>query len=316
MKPVFNWFYIKNKLLNGLWKLNAVTLAAQVLTVPIVLYHFHQFPNLFMLTNFVAVPLSSIILFGELLLLITAFVPPIAEIVGSVNSAMLKFMNSFIERMNEMPYSVSDGIQISVIQTFILYICIIAIVTWLLWKDKLAFITALSVMVLFLGIRSLDLYERKQQQKLIVYNVPQHAAIDVIDGDDYRFIGDTTILRDDFLQNFHMKPSRTLHRIRPVSSLSNLKPSYPFYLFNGRRFLFVDQPIKFTSERRIPVDVIILSKNPRIYINQLAAVFDCKHYVFDASNPLWKIKLWKKDCDSLHLPHHSVAEKGAFELDL
>ncbi|HEX8332113.1 MAG TPA: ComEC family competence protein, partial [Segetibacter sp.] len=73
---------------------------------------------------------------------------------------------------------------------------------------------------------------------------------------------------------------------------------------------------RFTSEARIPVDVIILSKNPRIYINQLAAVFDCKQYVFDASNPLWKIKLWKKDCDSLHLPHHSVAEKGAFELDL
>jgi competence protein ComEC len=316
MKPVYNWFYIKNKLLNGLWKLNAVTLAAQVLTVPIVLYHFHQFPNLFMITNFVAVPLSSIILFGELLLLLTAFVPVIAEFVGWINSAMLKFMNSFIERMNEVPYSVSDGIQISVMQTIILYISIVALVTWLLRKNKLAFIAGVSAMVLFLSARSLDLYKSNHQQKLIVYNVPQHSAVDVVDGNNYRFVGDTAILTDNFLQNFHMKPSRTLHRIEPVSSLPGFNTNYPFYLFNGRRILVVDQPLRFTSEARIPVDVIILSKNPRIYINQLAAVFDCKQYVFDASNPLWKIKLWKKDCDSLHLPHHSVAEKGAFELDL
>jgi competence protein ComEC len=218
--------------------------------------------------------------------------------------------------MNEMPYSVSDGIQISVLQTIILYISIVAIVVWLLRKTKTALIIGLSAMVLFIALRSVDVYEKTQQQKLIVYNVPQHSAVDIIEGNNYKFVGDTAILTDNFLQNFHLKPSRTLNRIAPSSSLSSFKSSYPFYLFNNRRILLVDQPLKFDSEVRIPVDVIILSKNPRIYIAQLAAVFNCKQIVFDASNPLWKIKLWKKDCDSLHLPHHSVAEKGAFELEL
>jgi hypothetical protein len=43
--------YYKNKLLAGFWELNAITLSAQILTLPIVLYHFHQFPLLFLFTK-------------------------------------------------------------------------------------------------------------------------------------------------------------------------------------------------------------------------------------------------------------------------
>jgi len=38
--------------------------------------------------------------------------------------------------------------------------------------------------------------------------------------------------------------------------------------------------------------------------------------VFDASNSLWKIQKWKKDCEALNLRFHSVPEQGAFVLDL
>lgn len=316
MRPVYNWIYFKNKILNGVWKLNAVTLSAQVLTVPIVLYHFHQFPNLFMVTNFVAVPLSSIILFGELLLLVTSFIPAVASIVGVINSAMLRFMNNFIERMNEMPFAVSDNIQVSVTGTILLYVSFVAISYWLLRKHTASFKIGLAAMVLFVIDHSVDVSLKSKQQKLIVYNVPQHAAIDFIQGSSYKFVGDTAVLTDNFLQNFHLKPSRTLHRIKPAQSLTILQNAYPFLLYRNVRMLVVEHPLKFTSENKIPVDVIVLSKNPRIYINQLQKVFDCKQYVFDASNPLWKIKLWKKDCDSLHLPHYSIPEKGAFELNL
>ena len=50
-RPIYNIFYCKNKLLDHVWKLNAVTLAAQLLTTPLSIYHFHQFPCYFFLTN-------------------------------------------------------------------------------------------------------------------------------------------------------------------------------------------------------------------------------------------------------------------------
>jgi competence protein ComEC len=39
-------------------------------------------------------------------------------------------------------------------------------------------------------------------------------------------------------------------------------------------------------------------------------------YVFDSSNPFWKIAYWQKDADSLNLRHHSTATKGAFVMNL
>ena len=75
MKPVYRLFYVKNKLLDYLWQLNAVTLAAQILTLPVSIYHFHQFPAHFILTNVLAVPLSSVILIGEIILCVISFAP-------------------------------------------------------------------------------------------------------------------------------------------------------------------------------------------------------------------------------------------------
>ncbi|MEY2918504.1 MAG: hypothetical protein RIS73_2218, partial [Bacteroidota bacterium] len=90
-----------------------------------------------------------------------------------------------------------------------------------------------------------------------------------------------------------------------------------FYQFGGKRILVIDRPLFFEPLlQKINVDIIIISKSPKLYIPQLAAVFNCKQYVVDASNSLWKIGKWKKDCEELHLQLHSVPEKGAFIVDL
>ena len=57
-----------------------------------------------------------------------------------------------------------------------------------------------------------------KQQKLIVYNVPQHRAIDFADGNHYRFTGDSALLEEGLLQNFHLKPGRIAQQLndRPI----------------------------------------------------------------------------------------------------
>ena len=69
-KPLNNLVYFKNKSLAWLWSLLAVSIAAQILTTPLSVYHFHQFPVYFLLTNLFAVPVSSVILIGELILVL------------------------------------------------------------------------------------------------------------------------------------------------------------------------------------------------------------------------------------------------------
>ncbi|MCW3105598.1 MAG: ComEC/Rec2 family competence protein [Segetibacter sp.] len=315
-KPVYNWFYFKNKLLDFFWELTSATIAAQVLTVPIIFYAFHQFPTVFLLTNIIIVPLSSVVLFAELVLLITSIIPVIANIAGFITGRILAFMNGFIERVNSFPYAVYDGIQNNLVETILLYIFITGICYWLVNKTKRSLFIGLASMFVFIIIDGYENFTRRQQEKLIVYNIPQQSAIDFIAGKQYAFVGDTVLLEDAYLRNFHLKPSRTLHRLKSASNLPDLYVTNPFIQFRGKRILVIDKPFKFESAEKIPIDLIVISHNPHLYITDITAVFDCKQIVFDGSNSTWKINQWKKDCDSLHLRNYSTSDKGAFEMNL
>ena len=316
MQPVYNWIYFRNKFLRGVWKLNAVTLSAQVLTVPIVCYHFHQFPNLFLLTNFIVVPLSSIILYTELFLLtFNTIFTPLATFFGVITEKLLWLMNTFIIKMNDLSFAVTDNIQVSIVQTLLLYGSIIAGSYWLMRKSTRARTIAMGFGFFFFVALSADLYKNAIKSKLIVYNIPQHTAIDFVEGTHYIFAGDTVLLQDGFLQNFHLKPSRVLHRMQPAH-IEDLAAAGPFYFYKNKTILLLDRPLRFAGNEKVKVDCIVLSKSPNVKFAQLAGVFDCPLYVFDGSNSLWKIRQWKKVCDSLHLRHYSTQEYGAFIMNL
>jgi competence protein ComEC len=67
---------------------------------------------------------------------------------------------------------------------------------------------------------------------------------------------------------------------------------------------------------KIAVDILILSKNAPVHISRITDVFTCRKMVFDSSNPIWKTNKWKQECMQLGIPCHSVAEQGAFVLNL
>jgi len=79
----------------------------------------------------------------------------------------------------------------------------------------------------------------------------------------------------------------------------------------------IDDPFSpSTPVSKIDIDLIVISKSPRLQITDLAKIFNCKTIVFDASNSLWKIDKWKEDCDKLNLRHYSIPEQGAFVMDI
>lgn len=317
MQPIYHWFYNKNKIVDFIWKLNAVTLAAQILTVPVSIYHFHQFPTSFLLTNFIAVPLSSLILLLEILLCIVSFIPVVAALIGKLLSWLIWIMNTYIERIEKLPFSLWDGLQISIPQAVLLLIVAAGFGFWLIEKSKTGFKYGLTALLAFMVLRTISFINANQRKQLIVYNVPQKQAMDLIDGRKYLFVGDPDLLADDFIRNFHIKPSRILHRIEPAEKFSTYQQQENIILYHGKTILSISETIQFTSlHYKLPVDLLILSGNPKLYFNKLSETFSVKQVVFDGSCPAWKVNYWKKDCDSLRIPYHDVNEKGAFVMNI
>ncbi len=316
MKPIDNWFYFSNKLLQKCWKLNAVTLSAQVLTVPMVMYHFHQFPTLFLFTNLIAVPLSSVILLGEILLCTTYFIPPVANLLGSILQSLIRMMNEFIEKTNSISFSVIQGIQLSIPETIFLYGTTACFAWWLLQKSKTALFGTLISLLIFFSTRIMFRFEISRNRKMIVYNIPKQQAIDFIQGKQYFFKGDSVLLHDQYLQNFYLKPARTLHFASKKMNLAHLYEGKNCILFGSKRIFLIDETFVLpASNQKIKADLIILSKNTRIRLEDLSNSFSFTIIIADASNALWKIQRWKSDAERLHLRFHSVPEQGAFVLD-
>lgn len=316
MKPIYHWFFFTNKLLDKAWQLNAVTLSAQILTLPLCMYHFHQAPNLFLITNFVAVPLSSLILFGEILLIAVSFIAPVASFIGTRLSYLLQWMNGFITWVDHFSFAVTDGIQHSPVQTILLYAFIAATGIWLIQKKAKALKWALGFLVLFFGLQSFYVYKTNKQKKLVVYNLSQHTAIDLMLGNQYLFAGDAVLLQDGFMRNFHLKPSRIMYRTYhdPLPAADTGNHSFSI---NGKQIILINQSYKFVpAQERIKAHIVIISKNPKLYMDNLVQTIDAGIIIFDSSNPQWKVNLWKKDCQRLQLKCFHTGEQGAFAMNL
>lgn len=316
-KPIYNLLYVKNKYADMVWKAAALTTAAQILTFPVCIYYFHQFPVLFLITNLIAVPLSTIILYAAIFLVAFSWLPVIALYGGKITGWLLWLMNKVILWVNELPFAVWDKIPANILTTWLLYALVICFAAWLINKNKRMLKFALVCCSCFIATHAVTGWQVKSQQKFIVYNVPQHQAIDLAEGNNYRFIGDSILLEDGLLQNFHLKPGRIAMQLnKKLDSLPSCFNKNGFYQFGNKKILVLDENVAFETEKKIDIDYIVISKSPGVYIPQLVKTFNCNKFIFDASNSLWKIEKWKQDCDKLNLPYHSIPEQGAFVTDL
>jgi len=317
-QPIYHWFYIRNKWLDKLWRMMALTLAAQILTFPICIYYFHQLPLLFLITNVVALPLSTIILFAEIFLMAFGWIPYLGNYLGKIIYWFTWLMNKCIFKISSLPFSVVDNLSISLLSTCLLYLFVLFVCAWLMNKNKRLLYFSMVSLLFFAILLDYNIWTTTEQKKLIVYNIPQHQSIDFVDGNQYQFIADSSLLANVSLQDFHCKPTRILLRInKRTDSLLSVFTADNLYQFNDKRILLIDKPLNFEpAPQKINVDIIVISKSPKLSIPQLASIFNCKEYVFDASNSLWKIDKWKKDCEQLLLHYYSVPDQGAFVFDV
>lgn len=291
--------YLKNKIALYFWSMISITLAAQVLTTPLVIAHFHRFPTLFLFTNLVAVPLSSIILMMEILLCLVHPLEHLAVLVGEATNALIKHMNEFVTLMGKIPFGSVDNIQIS--NTMMVFIGFFACACYGLIKfpQKSTF-GALLLTGLLLPVCQVAEYSRISRLRSIhILNVNGATAIIHQHGKN------AVLTASQSLYNDEIKTKELLHQSAIALGIAHWKMTS-----------FPDQPtiIRIYSSKE-GMEWLLLSHAKSLAISQLLDEAGPKvTLIADASTPLWKIKQWEKESQKLHLRFKSTPEQGPIKV--
>lgn len=115
---------MEQRWLSSLWGLTTVSLSAQIGTAPLVMYYFGYFSTLFLLTNYIVIPLATFILYLTPLLLAISWWSWGVALLTYVISSLVLLMNKLLAGIASLPYCSIDGINLSTLQVFLLYIII------------------------------------------------------------------------------------------------------------------------------------------------------------------------------------------------
>lgn len=110
------WIYIVNILL--------VSLSAQLGTLPLILYHFGQFPVYFLLTNILIGIFATTILSLSIITLALSFIPIAFQICQQILVFAASTMNDYTHFMASLPCSTIQNIYINIPQIILCYILI------------------------------------------------------------------------------------------------------------------------------------------------------------------------------------------------
>ncbi len=318
MKPVYACLYLPNRALDLVWQMVAVTIAAQLLTFPLCIYYFHQFPTYFILTNLVAIPLSTLILFAEILLCGLSFFPFAAMLVGELITAGIRIMNAWIRNIEMIPGALLDGINCSIAQVILVFGLIMTVQYGIIKRKITAIKFSLLFLLLFFIFRSYSFYQAMRQQLMIVYNVPGKQAIDLISSRQYLFRGDPNMAINPDERDFYLKATRTHYRTRSASSLPNINKSRDHFLFNKTKIWIPTARTLHQSAVKNPqvVDICIISGKYRGSIARLTNGYRIKQLIFDSSTRPWQMAAWKKECEEQKINYYDVREEGAFVINI
>ena len=334
---IYGILEVKNKWIDKVWSLTAVSVAAQIATAPIGLFYFHQFSNYFILANYLLIPISTLAIWVCILAFIFSGFGFIAPFIIKVLSVIVKTMNSISGGIEALPFSVTENIYISTPQLFVLYFVIIflAVFFFSTKKYKHLFI-ALNFIILFAAINLFQDIKSINQKHLIVYNINKVTAVNVIDRKDnilfanidsvsnkqIEFSAKNNWLKKGLDKEKYIDLSKTsTSLLSNVAVIDNKSVFYKknFIAFNELRIFVADDkffPMIYDFEEKTKLDYVILSNNSPARLKDIKDVFEFKTIIIDSSNSLYRKEEWLTENKDIGLDIFDVSDKGAFIVDL
>ena len=298
----------KYKVSKYIWNILTVSFAAQIGTLPLSIYYFHQFPGLFFITNMIVIPILSIIMIlGVLVMLLAAF-----NIIPVFLSQLLEwsiyYLNKIINAIASLEQFIIEDIPLHFYLLLSGYLLLFTLIIWFKKPsfNKLAMVL-ISILILQFSYFTIA-YKIQTEEEFIVFNSRKSTLIAERNGENILIYANDSILKT--AQRNNLLKS---YRIENLSTLRQRKRLQNFIFFNGKKIFVLDSSGIYP--KNINPDIVVLTQSAKINADRLIQIMKPKLVIADASNFKNIQKLWKASCKKQKIPFHATGEKGFYKLN-
>ncbi len=181
-KPIYSLLIFKSWFADKAWSLLVVSFVAQLATFPLSIYYFGQFPNLFLISNLLVIPLATSALYSGLALLIIHWVPFIDILVAFCMKWILISLNASVYTIAAIPYSYTDGIYVTAVSMLGLYVLIISIILFISWPNRARLIAIFTIGFLLVAALTTRIFKQSQQIRFDILAGPKCSLITFTEG--------------------------------------------------------------------------------------------------------------------------------------
>jgi competence protein ComEC len=244
---------------------------------------------------------------------------------GKLLSLLIFIMHKTVSFIENLPWSTSNNIYITFMETMIIFAIIAALVLFLTHKNK-HFLTISLVFLLLLSVSfSFRLYQQNHQQQLVIYNMSDTFSLDIFRGRKcYSMVCENRIPESRDIKfnvqgnrlSLGIKPDKTV--IAPIISDTLIDNSLyinnNYIYFQDTSLKILDQSTVLTDTIVFPdtLDIVVLTDNLPVKINEIVNHLRFEKLVIDASNSYRKNQSWITECRELGLNCWSVRDQGAY----
>jgi len=174
--------YFNHRLLREIWNLCATSIAAQLLTFPLCLYYFHQFPVYFLLANLLIIPLTGLILYIGLALVTFSFIPVIGRMIASLYHILYLLMNYLLNKISTLPGAVIDNIYPDIMTVILIMMGVFLVLRYLEFKEITTLKPLMVVVSLLLAENFYFTLYHLKQHEIVFVNSKEPIGICILDG--------------------------------------------------------------------------------------------------------------------------------------
>lgn len=307
-RPVYRWYAPVSKVTRALWSAVAVSIAAEVLVAPLVVYYFHMFPLQFIVANVLAYIFMGVILVLGMLLIVVSPFYTIAQVVATITVALTTWFNSLVYRLQQWNFNSFHRLTLTDVQLVLLYFLIICLSVAFMLKNKRALFMGLAASCCWMLSSCIAQWQVLNQQMLVVYNAGKDNYIELINGNkaiQLQMPDSINVQVDKYV----LTPA---HINMHVSTIEKAPLSNQLLKIGDATVFILNQPV---SDTTIPVDYVVLNyaaKKKDIAV--IKQVFQSKQVIIGNRIAKATAEYIVSTAQQTGIEAHYVREQGAFTL--